>query len=354
MNIIHLTWGLGNGGAENLLVDLANHQSASHSVRILLVNADESDHVVRRIAATVSVVRFGRLKGASRLSAVFAIRSLINRLGVDVVHCHSQTLAPFVFGLNVPSVLTVHNSYGTSAVCGLGFSTIVAISQNVKRTIRLIAPRKVEVIMNGFDQALIPPQAGDPQRKSGVVRIVQVGRLDIRAKGQDEVLRSFAQLLVQFSQRECCLDFFGEGPSLQELKQLTSVLGLGTRVRFLGQLPREEVLRRLGEYRFLVHPAKHEGFGLVVAEAMSVGVVPIVRANTGAAEVLGPGKWGYIFSDGRDLTNKLVAALAGCESGEYARLSSGARRHAMAQFSVSDCSESYERLYLEVAKSGSR
>ena len=43
MNIVHIVWGLGIGGVESMLVDIANYQAQSHTVSIIVINDNAQD-----------------------------------------------------------------------------------------------------------------------------------------------------------------------------------------------------------------------------------------------------------------------------------------------------------------------
>lgn len=73
--------------------------------------------------------------------------------------------------------------------------------------------------------------------------------------------------------------------------------GRHARVEFLGQ--RDDVARELARSAVLVHPARHEPFGMVVVEAMLMGVPPVVSSNAGASEIVRDGVDGRVV-DGED------------------------------------------------------
>jgi glycosyltransferase involved in cell wall biosynthesis len=79
--------------------------------------------------------------------------------------------------------------------------------------------------------------------------------------------------------------FFPEEAGLVErMKQQVARQGWEVRVRFLGR--RQDVPRLMASSDLLVHPARIEGFGLVLAEALAAGL-PVVATNVdGIPEVL--------------------------------------------------------------------
>ena len=72
----------------------------------------------------------------------------------------------------------------------------------------------------------------------------------------------------------------GTGPDRPRLQSLARRLGIGKSVRFMGELPRDEVLALLGKSLALVHPSLHDSGGIVCIEAMGAGK-PVICLDTG-------------------------------------------------------------------------
>jgi glycosyltransferase involved in cell wall biosynthesis len=107
-----------------------------------------------------------------------------------------------------------------------------------------------------------------PVPTAGVVRIATIGRLE-GWKGQGFGVRAFAKLLKDHP--ECEYWLVGDGPERTWLEQLAKKLDCADRVRFLGRLPRSEVLSLLSNIDILLHPSLREAFGLAVLEGMAAG-----------------------------------------------------------------------------------
>lgn len=69
------------------------------------------------------------------------------------------------------------------------------------------------------------------------------------------------------------LNIIGEGDQLKVIESLRPKYQ--ENIQMLGQLPREEVFRLMGESQLLVNPSRSESFGLVYLEALSVGT-PVI------------------------------------------------------------------------------
>jgi glycosyltransferase involved in cell wall biosynthesis len=101
----------------------------------------------------------------------------------------------------------------------------------------------------------------------------------------------------------------GDGPELEQLRELARREGIAERVTFDGPLPPAEVANRLRSLDILVLPSRttavwKEQFGRVLTEAMACQV-PVIGSDSGAIpEVVGDA--GLIFPEGD------ADALAGC------------------------------------------
>jgi glycosyltransferase involved in cell wall biosynthesis len=85
------------------------------------------------------------------------------------------------------------------------------------------------------------------------------------------------------------LTVVGDGPRRLELAHSYP------QVRFLGWLPPEQVAHEMREARALILPSIYlEAFGLVVAEALALGVPVVVSDRAGAAALVQPGVNGFV------------------------------------------------------------
>jgi glycosyltransferase involved in cell wall biosynthesis len=86
----------------------------------------------------------------------------------------------------------------------------------------------------------------------------------------------------------------GDGPRVAELAQRYP------QVQFLGWLPPQQVAREMREARAVILPSVYlEAFGLVVAEALALGVPVVVSERAGAAAMIEQGVNGFVVDMGR-------------------------------------------------------
>jgi glycosyltransferase involved in cell wall biosynthesis len=114
-----------------------------------------------------------------------------------------------------------------------------------------------------------------------------MGRL-VPEKGFDTLLR--AAQLVCAAIPDCCFIIRGEGPLRSELETMIAELGLTGRAFLCAEpLPEEEVPDLYRSFDVFALATRREGFGMVFAEAMALGI-PVVGPNAlPVSEVVGPG-----------------------------------------------------------------
>jgi glycosyltransferase involved in cell wall biosynthesis len=124
-------------------------------------------------------------------------------------------------------------------------------------------------------------------------RFVYAGALT-RGKGLSVLLDAMARLGDEFT-----LDVYGRGPQGDALRAKCTELGLGSRVRFAGNVARDEVLEAIATAAGVVVPSiAPETFGLVGAEALATEVPVIATAVGGATEWLEDGVTGCAVQPG--------------------------------------------------------
>lgn len=116
-----------------------------------------------------------------------------------------------------------------------------------------------------------------PSYQGNRFRVVSVGRF-LHWKGFELGVRAFARIRTRFPASEYWL--VGDGPEKKRLEALCRKLGLGGSVRFLGSIPRTEVLEKMAACDVLMNPSLHDSGSYVCAEAMALGL-PVICLDIG-------------------------------------------------------------------------
>jgi glycosyltransferase involved in cell wall biosynthesis len=112
------------------------------------------------------------------------------------------------------------------------------------------------------------------------LRFISIGRF-LHWKGFALGLRAFASADLPPAAEYWLV---GSGPEQESLHRLAVELGIVDRVKFLAQMPRDELLQTLGSCLALVHPSLHESGGFVCLEAMAAGR-PVICLDLGGPAV---------------------------------------------------------------------
>lgn len=126
----------------------------------------------------------------------------------------------------------------------------------------------------------------------------------------------------------------GDGPTRNELEDLTDKLGLSDQVRFLGFLGEDDIIRELEASDLFVLPSFIEGLPVSVMEAMAIGV-PVIATNiAGTSELVEDGKTGLLIrpADSQGLANAVMRMIA--DHGLRLRMAGLARRKVIDEFDV--------------------
>jgi glycosyltransferase involved in cell wall biosynthesis len=157
--------------------------------------------------------------------------------------------------------------------------------------------------------------------------LVYVGRVAFE-KNIDFLLRMLRRVRCEIS--DVLLVICGEGPALESLRALAHHSGIAESVRFVGYLDRATAL--LDCYRAadaLVFASRTETQGLVLLEAMALGVPVVSTAVMGTRDIVGPGKGALVPEDcEQDFATQVIRILRdpalrqrlSAEAWDYARL----------------------------------
>ncbi len=131
-----------------------------------------------------------------------------------------------------------------------------------------------------------------------------------RQKGSDLFVEAMCRLLPKYPDFTAVLVghvSVDNLPFVEKLKQRIAAAGLAERIRFLGELPIEEVPLWYQRISIYVFASRVEGFGLTMLEAMAAGDA-VVATRAGAAEmVIADGDTGVLAPI--DDVEALVAAI---------------------------------------------
>jgi glycosyltransferase involved in cell wall biosynthesis len=201
---------------------------------------------------------------------------------------------------------------------------------------------KVQTIHYGLDRLPAAWGRNPPDDVPDGSRVLlAVSRLT-QQKGVDVAIRALPELPA-----DSVFVVLGEGPERAGLERLARDLGVDGRVFLPGRVP--DVAAWLERAQVFVHPARWEGFGLGVLEAMLAGLPVVASKVSSLPELVADGETGLLVSpdDPEALAQGIAAAL------ERPDLGSAGIARAHAEFSVARMADRTAALYADLASAPS-
>jgi glycosyltransferase involved in cell wall biosynthesis len=193
----------------------------------------------------------------------------------------------------------------------------ITISQSLREFTLRYTRARTEVVTVPY--GLNPPtQAPERASESDTPTLLAVARL-VRQKGLDVLIRAMKP--IRDAVPDARLLIAGDGPDRSALERLTRDLGLEDRVSLLGH--RDDIEQLMRRAWLLVHPARWEGFGLVLLEAMRVGLPVVATGVSAIPEIVVAGATGRLVPP--DEPAALAEALIDGLCDERFRRDAGAR-----------------------------
>ena len=186
--------------------------------------------------------------------------------------------------------------------------TVLAISREHRDlALRTLPNLTIPIIYNGVETDLFTPGV----EASSTLRLLCVGRL-IERKGQQHLLRAFAQLRAYPNAPALSLTLVGTGDNEAALRRLADELQIANAVTFTGFVSREAMPAVYRQADIFVLPSQSEGMSIALLEALSAGLPVVVTATGGTEELVTPGENGLVvaWADVVGLTTALQHLIA--------------------------------------------
>lgn len=296
MNILYLITGLGLGGAEKVVVGLAEQMhSLGHKVKIAYLKG-EAIVTPKSIDIEFICLEFDSLSRFIPASKKY--RSLIKEFKPDVVHAHMVHANIFArlnrIGCNVPKLIcTAHNSNEGGRLRMLAYrytNHLSDINTNVscEASDSLIAKgafskQNLITVYNGIDLEKFNKFNKIEKNINNKIKFLSVGRFN-EQKDYPNLLNAIALLKDNLTEN---IKFYiaGDGELRNAIESLIMELEITNFVELLGK--RSDIPELLNEAKFFILPSKHEGLPTVVIEAMACQTYVISTNCGGSAEIMG-------------------------------------------------------------------
>ncbi len=370
-HVLHLIESLEHGGAERVVVDLANQQR-QEGFEVTVCCLKRRGELFAKLDDGVQAFCLHKREG-SDVAAIWRLVRLIRRRGVELVHTHAWGvyldggIAARVGGAQA-LLHTAHGPYPSPGAGRLGrfkaaarrflehrlaarTHRLVAVSESIACTLReqlRFPPDKVTTVHNGI-AALDPPRAKRSEPASDRVRIVTVGRL-APIKNQAMMIEALARLAPRCPNLELVL--VGDGPERAALGDLATQLRIADRVELPGF--EDDVAAVLASADIFLLTSRHEGISIALLEAMRAELPVIATRVGGVPETVVDGLSGVLIEPGDVGALSGAIELLALSEGKRQRLGQNAGRRIRERFSSTAMSLGYANLYREALAGASQ
>ena len=364
MKILQISSASSFGGGERYVVDLTNALAARGHDLFVVVRPDSP--LPNYLQISKDKIKKLPLRNALDAQSARELDRFVKEHEIDIVHAHmarDYSLAAYATRRN-PSTkffVTRHVLFKLNSLHRRTLSRVtrvIAVSHAVQRELlsqELVPANQIAVIPNGidvdrfaqtkltFDRKKFLHSKGLPNARWWVATVGELRTL----KRYDDFIRAAAKVARNFPDVHFIIA--GVDPSKtadvrRSLKHLVAELGLKDRVHFLGWLDDAAKLYCLLDV--FVSASEIESFGLVIAEAMSVGKPVVATSTEGAMEVVEDQKTGLLVPIGN--TEQMADAITRLLSDDEKRrvLGENASEVVNRKFSLRRMVDEIERLYV--------
>ena len=325
MKILYVITGLGQGGAERVVCDLADqmHQRG-HSVKIAYLTGDV---FTKPRCPEIELIKINLNSLWLFPLAYIKLSKVIRIFKPDVVHSHMVHANIFTRLVRITTsikklICTAHNSDegGRWRMLAYRFTHNLAdLTTNVSNEAvqafiekKAVPDSDIITTYNGIDLSRF---FYNSEAKNKILNelnininsylILAVGRFS-EQKDYPNLLQAF-KTLKNKSTGDIKLIIAGDGELRSEIESIIDELGLKQEVFLLGR--RNDIPDLMSAADLFVLSSKYEGFGLVVAEAMACNTLVVATDCGGVAEVLNNDDFLVPTSNSKALADKMCYAL---------------------------------------------
>lgn len=185
---------------------------------------------------------------------------------------------------------------------------VVVLSEFEKELIKRagMPVKRFEIIPPGIDVPTNNVSAENPFLQRGIhgTILLTVSRLS-KSKGIQDIITALPDVIQEVPSVQ--LVIIGEDFGYkQALTSLAKQHGVAEHVHLLGKLSDAELTAAYQHATMFIHASYYEAFGIVLAEAMAVGIPVIARNSTAVPYVVPHEKAGLLFNNHNDLVQAII------------------------------------------------
>lgn len=356
-SVLHIISGLGVGGAETMLLQVAQGLSARGHAQHVLSVTGTGPMAARIEDAGVPVTAIDLRSLAGKAAAAVTLPRLVRRLRPDIIQgwmyhgditaTLAQALAPrsqrprLAWGIRCSDMDLARNARLIRLCSWLSERPdVVVANSRVGADIHMArgyTPQRLEVIANGIDSTLYRPDAPSRADVRAELGLDSSRRIALHVARVDPMKDQATFLTALRQQPEITGVLVGKGT--KDLDLPANAIALGRRM---------DVPRLLASADMIVSSSAFgEGFSNALAEGMSAGLIPVTTDVGDAREIVGDTGTVVAPSDAAALA-VAMGEIADLDGYTLARRGAAARTRIMSHFAIDQAVDRFEALYLSL------
>lgn len=338
--VIHVIDGLERGGAETLLVDVLPDLAAEYEI-ILVTLVDKTEFSPEQIVCKEKLTL--HYKGIRDIiPAARRLKKIIHQHQPDLVRSQlywSTIITRLAVSKKIPYFFSVHATMDDDPIAfhkrlflkGLekftyrSWQNMVGVTVAVIDSFKNVHPRhgKTFLLHNFVRDTFFNQPYQFSYNGEGPLKLVTVSNLRLIKN-----IPYLVEALNLLPKDKVTLDVYGDGPLKTDLLKLIDNYALSN-VRLMGK--RTDIHNVLPQYDIFISPSTVEGFGIAVAEAMSIGL-PVIISDIPVYREIGSDNALYLDNkDPHSLKNILLSILNGSQ--QLQQISQATKAYAEKMFS---------------------
>lgn len=290
------------GGAERVVVNLANNFSEDYNVKIITKKMEKQ--IIYKMKPTIEIINLNidnknkilkNIQLIKKLNEIFNNKNSVEIIiGIGVIN---SIPLYFIRNTKIKKIASEHMSYH---MC----------NKIVKVLRKLIYPRLSSVVsLTNYDlkkyyekmnrNSICIPNFSNFELKTENIKkeniMISVGRLD-NQKGFDRLIEIWKEF--EKINKEWQLEIYGEGPLKKELQNKIDVNRLKN-IKLMGST--DKIQEKIEKSKLYLMTSRYEGLPMVLIEAMTLGVPCIsFDCKTGPRDIIKNGENGFLIEDGNN------------------------------------------------------
>ena len=356
------------GGVEKHVQDVAESLRAFTDIEVEVLVAAADRHFSRETVNGVSVTRLPNFLTLSSAPIAPAFLWQLRKHKADIYHFHFPypvaELAYLLNGAPGKLVVTYHSDIVRQKSLLRAYHPFLLKFLEKAKLILTSSPNMISnspYLSKFQDKCRVVPFAIDVDKFAATPQVIEQAAERRRQYAGEKHLILFVGRLVYYKglkylieamkSVDAVLIIVGEGELYSELRAQVELYGLASRIKFLGWLDQEELLRAYHASDMLVLPsvASSEAFGFVQLEAHACGK-PVVSTDlpTGVPYANLDGKTGLIVPPGNASELARAMNLLIADEGLRSRLGTTARARVREHFTLKNMATELKQAYEDV------